>query len=377
MGNFYGHLKESNLEAMLLLSKSVADASKISKILASGKAANFEDFALLLSPSVQANLEGLAQASSFVTQKYFGKTIRLFAPLYLSNECVNNCVYCGFARRHKILRETLGAEQIEKEIDAIYNMGFRSVLLVASENPKLISQEYILNAIKIAVKKIPSVSLEIAPSEIADYSRYVQAGCEGLTVFQETYDEQLYPSLHPSGPKADFKYRLLTPERAAQGSMRKIGLGALLGLNDWRKEVLALALHAKFLLKNAWRSQISISLPRMRPAEGGFKILPENVPTDKEFVQILCALRLFLPHINIVVSTRENRRLRDGLIGLGVTQMSAASITSPGGYSDKSQSGEQFNIDDSRSASEFSAMVKSKGYECVWKDFDRSLIGEF
>ncbi len=375
MDGFYSLLSGSDLGGLSVFSQSFAGRAAIRALIAKGSADSLEELAMLLSPAASEFLEDMARISSRVSQKYFGKTIRMFAPLYLSNVCVNNCAYCGFARRHEIARKTLNAEEISAEIDAIYAMGFRSILLVASENPRLVPPEYIEEAVKISLKKMPSVSVEIAPSSAEDYARYVRAGCEGLTVFQETYSEKLYPSLHPSGPKADFRYRLETPERGSAGGMRKLGLGPLLGLNDWRFEILACALHAKFLCKNAWRSQISVSLPRMRPAEGDFKVLSENVPTDKELVQILCALRMFLPRLALVVSTRESRRLRDGLIGLGVTHMSAASITSPGGYSEKTEAGEQFEIDDGRSAAEFSAAVKARGYDCVWKDFDSSLAG--
>ncbi len=370
---FLEELNSHDLHALADYSYSASE-NDVRRVIASGGADTLEDFALLLSPMAEKYLENMAQISAFTTRKYFGRTMRLFAPLYVSNQCVNNCVYCGFAIRNKIERRTLSLEEVEREIDAIYNLGFRTVLLVASENPKLVSSGYMEDVIKIATKKMASVSIEIAPSSVEDYKRYVECGCEGLTVFQETYDKSVYPTLHPSGPKANFEWRLATPERGAEGGMRKLGLGPLLGVNKWRFEMLAVALHAKFLMKKAWKTQVSISLPRMRPSAGGFVCNPDNIPTDRQLVLSTCALRMFLSRLAIVVSTRESRVLRDGLMNIGATQMSAFSSTKPGGYADANESGEQFHIDDSRTPQEFAQALKEKGIDPVWKDFDSALM---
>ncbi len=353
-----------------------AKESDVVRILRSGTARTMEEFSALLSPAATPYLEQMARLSAAITRRYFGRTMRMFAPLYLSNECLNNCVYCGFAKRHSIERRTLTLDEVKKEVDAIYNLGFRNLLLVAAENPKLVSSGYIADCIDIAIKKMPSVSIEIAPSRVQDYKEYVEAGCEGLTVFQETYDEKVYPTLHPSGPKSVFSWRLETPERGAEAGMRKLGLGPLLGVNEWRFEILAVALHAKFLFHKAWRTQVSISLPRMRPAASGYIPLPQNIPTDRELVQTTCALRIFLNRLAIVVSTRESRKLRDGMMPIGVTQMSAFSSTKPGGYADREESGEQFHIDDGRTPSEFAEALKACGLDPVWKDFDTAFIGK-
>lgn len=336
---------------------------------------SLEDFAILISPAADEFLEIMAQRSKQITERNFGKTIRMFVPLYVSNTCVNNCKYCGFAKRNNIERKTLTFDEVRKEVEATHKMGFRSILLVAGESPKLVNLGYIDECIKIAAEKFPSVSVEIAPSPVAIYKNFVKNGCEGLTVFQETYDTEIYKEMHPSGPKSNFKWRLATPERAAQAGMRVVGLGALFGLNDWRFETLACAMHAKYLYKNYYRTRVGISLPRMRPAESHFVAQNEFVPNDRDLVKIICALRMYLEHLTITVSTREPRYLRDGLVGLGVTQMSAASSTKPGGYAEKDSSGEQFNINDDRSVEEFSEMIRSKGYEPVWKDFSQSLLG--
>lgn len=371
---FLEELRSWDLHALVAESLKATDADVL-RVLRSGKASSLEEFAALISPSASPYLEQMAQLSASITRKYFGRTMRIFAPLYVSNECVNNCVYCGFAKRHNIERRTLTLDEVRKEVDAMYNLGFRNILIVAGENPKLVSSGYISDVIDIAIKKMPSVSVEIAPSRVEDYKKYVEAGCEGLTVFQETYDEKVYPTLHPSGPKSVFTWRLATPERGAEAGMRKLGLGPLLGVNEWRFEILATALHAKYLFHKAWRTQVSISLPRMRPATSGYVPLPQNIPTDRELVQTTCALRIFLSRLAIVVSTRESRKLRDGMMTLGVTQMSAFSSTKPGGYADREESGEQFHIDDGRTPQEFSEALKAKGLDPVWKDFDTSFIG--
>jgi len=374
MSSFFKEFNSSFAKELSLLSFNASSAD-VERIIAQGCAKSIEDFAILLSPMALEYLEELAQISHFITTKYFGKTINLFAPLYVSNNCVNNCKYCGFAMRHDFERRTLNDAEILEECLALHDLGFRNCLLVSSEHPKLTGTTYLSKAVAIAHKIFPSVSVEIAPSSVEDYSLYVENGCEGLTVFQETYDKNIYPELHPSGPKSDFEWRLGAAERGAKAGMRKIGLGPLLGLNDWRFEILSCALHAKFLYKHAWKSKIGISLPRMRPYAGSFEIKENALPSDKEITQIICALRMLFNYITITISTRENPKLRAGLIAIGATQMSAESSTKPGGYAHPTKSGEQFEIDDKRSAKEFSLLIKSLGYDTVWKDFDSTLSG--
>lgn len=352
-----------------------ANAVDVRRVLNAGFAKSIEDFAALISPAADAFLEELAQISKRLSERNFGRTIRMFVPLYLSNFCVNNCVYCGFARRHGIERKTLSYAELAAEINATYDMGFRSILLVSGENPELISSGYLQECVKIAAKKFPSISVEIAPSPAEVYGALTNLGCEGLTVFQETYEPELYKTMHPSGPKANYAWRLGTPERGAEGGMRSLGLGPLFGLGPWRFELIACAMHAKYLYKYAPRCRINMSLPRMRPAESGFIPQDGDVPTDRELVKIICALRLYMERLGIVVSTREPKYFRDGVVGLGVTQMSAASSTKPGGYVAPENAGGQFDIDDVRSVGEVSSMIISKGYEPVWKDFDLGFFG--
>jgi 2-iminoacetate synthase len=355
----------------------------LSTVLKQGSARNLRDFAALISPQASSHLETMAAVSQSLTQKHFGKVIRLFAPLYLSNECVNICKYCGFSRNNKIPRNTLPLPQVVKEVEMLSRQGFRSLLLVAGEHPKFVSNGYVAEVIRASLPLMPSIALELGPLETEDYIPLVQAGTEGLIVYQETYHEPTYRALHTAGPKKDYRWRMDTPERAYQAGFRRIGISALYGLYDWRYEAIAVAAHARHLLQHCWKAQISISFPRMRPAAGGFQ--PKEIMSDRELVQLLTAFRWLLPHASITLSTRESAALRDGLVTLGVTNMSAGSSTEPGGYSHfdesswtptQSQPGEQFHIADERSPAQISNMIRSKGYDPVWKDFECCLVSE-
>jgi 2-iminoacetate synthase len=359
------------------------------------------DFAQLISPAGAELLEPLCRRSQALTRQRFGKVIRLFAPLYLSNECINNCKYCGFSRDNAILRVTLSVDEVLREARSLQADGFRNVLLVAGEHPKFVSNGYLAECIRALHTEIPSVSLEIGPMETADYVPLVTAGSDGLVVYQETYDRAIYAEMHTAGPKREFDWRLETPERAYAAGFRRLGIGALFGFSDWRREALSVAAHADYLLRNCWKSQITISLPRLRPCAGEFQ--PLTHLSDRELVQLICAFRLFLPDVGIVLSTREPAKLRDGLIPLGVTMISAGSHTEPGGYTgagkDKLHLTEkgrikelgasewavansterataatgQFDIADERSPQEMAERIRQLGYEPVWKDWDAAL----
>jgi 2-iminoacetate synthase len=359
------------------------------------------DFATLLSPAASTRLEELCRRSQALTRQRFGKTIRLFAPLYLSNECINNCAYCGFSRDNPILRVTLARQEVEREARALAEQGFRNILLVAGEHPKFVSNGYMADCVQALHAFIPSLSLEVGPMETAEYRPLVQAGAEGLVVYQETYDREVYGRMHTLGPKRDFDWRLATPERAYEAGFRRLGIGALYGLADWRQEAISVAAHAAWLLKHCWKAQVTVSLPRLRPCAGEFQ--PLTGFHDRDLVQVITALRLFLPDVGLVLSTREPAPLRDGLLPLGITHASAGSHTEPGGYTgagrdsihqtvrgrivelaaDASewspQSGRatnatgQFDIADERSAGEIAALIRRLGYEPVWKDWDSVL----
>ncbi|MBU6401070.1 MAG: 2-iminoacetate synthase ThiH [Verrucomicrobia bacterium] len=361
------------------------------------------DFANLLSPAASERLESLGRRSQALTRQRFGKVIRLFAPLYLSNECINNCKYCGFSRDNPILRVTLALDEVQREAQALKEQGFRNLLLVAGEHPKFVSNGYLTACVRALHAEFPSVSLEVGPMETGDYRPIVQAGADGLVVYQETYDPAVYADLHTAGPKRNFAWRMETPERAYAAGFRRLGIGALYGLGDWRREALCVAAHARYLLRNCWKAQLTISLPRLRPCAGEFA--PLTHMTDRELVQLVCAFRLAFPDVGLVLSTRETPNLRDGLMPLGITLMSAGSHTEPGGYtgagrnhlhrtergrivelsasasewaapeSDAVAATGQFAIADERSAGAVADCIRRLGYEPVWKDWDAALGG--
>lgn len=356
------------------------------------------DFARFISPAGAAHLEAFARRAQALTRQRFGKVIRLFAPLYLSNECINNCRYCGFSRDNAILRVTLTVEEVVREARALKEQGFRNLLLVAGEHPRFVSNGYLRECIAALHAEVPGISLEVGPLETADYRPLVEAGADGLVVYQETYDRQVYDAMHTAGPKRDFDWRLETPERAYAAGFRRLGIGALYGLADWRFEALCVAAHAAHLLHHCWKAQLTISLPRLRPCAGAFQ--PLTHMTDRELVQLVCAFRLVFPDVGLVLSTREPASLRDGLIPLGITLISAGSHTEPGGYTGAGQdklhrtekgriveleasewaeapaapaATEQFHIADERSPAEVAERIRRLGYEPVWKDWDAAL----
>jgi len=357
------------------------------------------DFAQLISPAASELLEPLCRRSQALTRQRFGKVIRLFAPLYLSNECINNCKYCGFSRDNAILRVTLTVDDVRREAQALKEQGFRNLLLVAGEHPKFVSNDYLVACVCALHEEVPSISLEVGPLETEQYRPIVEAGADGLVVYQETYDRALYHELHTSGPKRNFEWRMETPERAYAAGFRRLGIGALYGLGDWRTESLCVAAQAEYLLRNCWKAYLTISLPRLRPCAGEFQ--PLTHMTDRDLVQLVCAIRLMFPDVGLVLSTREPAPLRDGLIPVGITLMSAGSHTEPGGYtgagreqlhrtergriialaSGASEWAEpparnatgQFEIADTRSAQEVADLIRRLGYEPVWKDWDAVL----
>ncbi|MFL6515067.1 MAG: 2-iminoacetate synthase ThiH [Chthoniobacterales bacterium] len=351
-------------------------------------------FQELIGPKSDAEFDSLARRSAALTVQNFGRTMRLFAPLYLSNECINNCQYCGFSRDNPILRLTLSIEEVAAEAQHLIAGGFRHVLLVAGEHPKFVSNDYLADCVRRLAPDLPSIAIEVAPLTEEEYRPVVQAGAEALVVYQETYDRAVYNELHTSGPKRDFNWRLDCAERGYRAGFRRLGIGALFGLTRWQDDAIALAAHVEYLLKHCWQAQISVSLPRIRPAAGGYR--PPFVMSDRELAQLVCAFRITFPQVGIVLSTRERPAVRDVLIRLGVTSMSAGSHTEPGGYTRRGtenlhrtvrgrivapefQDGEdalatgQFEISDERSPAEIAGLLRSNGLEPVWKDWDQAL----
>ncbi len=342
-------------------------AQDVERALAASKR-NLEDFKALISPAAAPYLEQMAQLSQQLTLKRFGKTMQLYIPLYLSNECQNICTYCGFSLDNKIKRRTLSGAEILKEIEAIKKMGFDHVLLVTGEANKTVGMDYFRSALKLIKPHFAHISIEVQPLSQAEYSELLALGVHTVLVYQETYRKEDYKKHHTKGKKSNFDFRLDTPDRLGKAGVRKIGLGALFGLEDWRVDSFFTTLHLDYLEQQYWQTKYTISFPRLRPFSGG--LAPKVEMSDRDLVQLICAYRIFNQEIELSLSTRETEKFRDNVLALGITSMSAGSKTNPGGYCIEPQSLEQFEISDDRSPSEITRVLHQKGYETVWKDWE-------
>jgi 2-iminoacetate synthase len=334
----------------------------------SNKQRDLEDFKALISPAALPYLENMAQLSNQLTVQRFGKTVQMYIPMYLSNECTNICTYCGFSLDNRVLRKTLTDQEILSEKSVIKGMGFDHVLLVTGEANQTVHVAYFEKVMKLLRPHFSQISLEVQPLVEAEYAELITQGLNTVLIYQETYHREDYKKHHPKGKKSNFNYRLETPERAARAGINKVGLGVLIGLEDWRTDSFFTALHLRFLEKNYWQTKYSVSFPRLRPFSGGLE--PKVAMSDKELVQLICAYRIFDQELEISLSTRETEHFRNHIIPLGITSMSAGSKTNPGGYSAAKDSLEQFEISDERTPAEIAAIIKSAGYEPVWKDWD-------
>ncbi|MFE3867262.1 2-iminoacetate synthase ThiH [Flavobacterium sp. LS2P90] len=329
-----------------------------------------DDFMALISPAAQPYLEQMAQQAHELTKKRFGKTIQMYAPFYLSNECQNICTYCGFSLDNKIKRKTLTESEITLEIEVLKKAGFDHVLLVTGEANHTVNIHYFLKAIAQIKNDFSTISAEVQPLSTEEYEQLHEAGIYSVLVYQETYHRDVYKQYHTKGKKSNFDFRLETPDRIGTAGIHKIGLGVLLGLEDWRTDSFFNALHLDYLEKTYWQTKYAVSFPRLRPAEGVIK--PNFIMDDADLTQLICAYRLWNEDLEISLSTRENEKFRDNIIPIGITSMSAGSKTNPGGYAVDPQSLEQFEISDERSAAEIAKIISSKGYEPVWKDWDKN-----
>ncbi len=326
------------------------------------------DLAALLSPAADGYLETMAARSAEITATRFGRTTQIYAPLYLSNFCTNRCSYCGFSADNKIERKILSLAEAEAEAMILQQRGFNHILLVSGEAAAKLGVDYLEKLALRLRDRFAAISIEVQPLSTEEYARLFVAGITAVAIYQETYDRDTYKQVHLSGRKCDYDFRLDTPARAAAGGMREVGIGALLGLADWRTEGLALGMHLAWLRKHFWRTGLTVSFPRLRPAAGEFQPIYEI--TERDLTHLIFALRLFDPDVGIILSTREEARYRNGMIGLGPTRYSAGSCTAPGGYSNPDTSGEQFAVGDHRSIDEVCAAIRRKGYDPVRKDWD-------
>lgn len=365
--NTLSELEQSNIPALLRNQ----DPQRVAPVIQRPRL-TASDLALLLSEGAVPHLEEMAQRARRITQARFGNAVSLYAPLYVSNRCGGSCPYCGFKRSQKINRRTLTLEEVAREGEALSRTGIQHVLLVTGDCPGK-GVDFLCEAATLLKKRFPSVTVEIPPLEESDYRALSQTGVDGVTLYQETYDKPWYDELHKGSPKDNYTYRLDALSRAGAASIRKLNLGVLWGLTDWRQDALRLALHARFLEKNHWRSQILLGMPRLHNVPADFTI-PHPV-TDRAFCHIIVAMRLFLHDAGIVISTREKPQFRDNLLAIGATQFSAGSKTDPGGYSAReNRSGAQFEVDDARSPRAVEADLAAMGYDPVFKDWDRGFI---
>ncbi|MCW1964199.1 2-iminoacetate synthase ThiH [Chryseobacterium viscerum] len=332
-----------------------------------------DDFLNLLSPAASHELELMARMTQMLTQKRFGKTIQLYAPLYLSNECQNICTYCGFSLDNSLKRKTLSDMELMIEASVLKSMGVNHVLLVSGEANKIVGVPYFQNAVRKLKPHFSNISIEVQPLMEEEYKLLHEEGVHSVLVYQETYHQDVYREYHPKGKKSNFHFRLETPDRIGRAGIHKIGLGVLLGLEDWRVDSFFNALHIDYLQKQYWKSKFSVSFPRLRPAEG--IIEPNFIMEDRDLLQLICAYRIWNEDLEISISTRENEVFRNNIVSLGATAMSAGSKTNPGGYAVDKESLEQFETSDERSMDEIRLMIKKAGYDPVMKDWDSVYSG--
>ncbi|MCX7781715.1 MAG: 2-iminoacetate synthase ThiH [Negativicutes bacterium] len=327
---------------------------------------NYLDYLTLLSPAAALHLETIAQKAHQVTIRQFGRTMLLFTPLYLANYCVNQCVYCGFQVHNRLARKRLSLAEVEAEAKVIAQTGLKHILVLTGESRTDSPVAYIRDCVEVLKQYFTSVSIEVYPLETEEYVELASAGVDGLTIYQETYDETAYAELHPAGPKRNYRFRLDAPERGCQAGLRTVSVGALLGLSEWRRDAFFTGLHADYLQRRYPDVEISISPPRMRPHLGGYQ--PRYQVTDKDLVQYVLAFRLFMPRSGITLSTRESAVLRDHMVKLGITKMSAGVSTSVGGHTQGETVG-QFQISDERSVADIARMLYNQGYQPIYKDW--------
>ncbi|MDR2595671.1 MAG: 2-iminoacetate synthase ThiH [Fibromonadaceae bacterium] len=357
-----------------MVEKGIATATlqSVERALSKKENMNMDDFAALISRAAAPYLENMAKKSREITLQRFGKAIQLYLPLYLSNDCTNSCVYCGFNTRNDIERKVLSTNEILDEIEAIKKLGdFEHILLVTGESPKNAGFDYLLNAVKLCHEHFAAVSIEVQPLSMEEYAELAKCGVTAVFVYQETYREETYKQHHPHGKKSVFEYRLHCPDRIGIAGVRKIGIGALLGLENWRVDSFFTALHLSYLQGTYWQSKFSISFPRLRPFEG--QTFELHTPSDRELIQLICAYRICFPDVEISLSTRESANFRDRAMMLGLTTMSAGSRTDPGGYAVSKNELTQWEINDSRSPAEIEQKIRDNGYDPVWKDWDAAL----
>lgn len=344
-----------------ILQKNIVASDRCIENILKDRVIGHHSFKKLLEPCQSHELELMAKRVSEEHLKFFGKVILLYTPLYIANHCINQCTYCGYNAKQKIRRHQMTQEEIHLRAKEIAETGLKHILLLTGESPQETPVDYILIAVKILKEYFESVAIEIYPLSEKDYKRMIEAGVDSLTIYQEVYDEARYKEVHPYGPKSDYDFRLNAPERGAKAGMYSVNIGVLLGLNDYVDEVYKLGMHLKYLQDHYPDLMLAVSVPRIRP----FGDVREfGTISDRQIVQIILALKLFLPSVGVTLSTRESAIFREHLLPLGISKMSAGVSTAVGDAGD-----EQFEIDDKRSVDQIVDMLKEKGYQAIMKDW--------
>ena len=325
------------------------------------------DFLALLSPAAEEHLELMAQKAYALTVQQFGRVILLYTPMYLSDYCTNHCTYCGFNITNVFTRKQLTLEEVEKEAQKIAASGLKHILILTGDVPKIAGVAYMQDCVAILKKYFSSIAIEVYALDTEEYQQLVVSGVESMTIYQETYNAEIYDGLHLSGPKKNYRYRLDAPERACQAGIRSVNVGALLGLDNWRKDGFFTGLHANYLQNKYSHMEVSISLPRIRPTMG--KCETGRPVDDRNLVQMLTAFRLFMPRAGITLSTREKAEFRNHAIKLGVTKMSAGVNTAVGGHIEAQENSGQFAVSDERDVNQMCHDILKLGYQPVFKDW--------
>ncbi|MDD6178106.1 MAG: 2-iminoacetate synthase ThiH [Succinivibrionaceae bacterium] len=373
--SFYDEITSINI---MDLSREVDNKSENEVLRALSKARNDElldlgDFMALISPKATKYLREMSILAKKYTRRRFGNGVSMYVPLYLSNLCSNNCSYCGFAVHNKFARRVLNAEETELECQAIQKMGYENILVVTGENQRRCGMDYFREMLPIVQKYSSYMSMEVQPMDTNEYAELKTLGVDAVMVYQETYDPECYKQNHLSGKKTDMRYRMETPERLGDAGIDKVGIGALLGLFDWKADTVALAMHLLYMRKHYWQTRMNLSFPRLRPAAGGFE--PVSPVGDIDMIKVICAWRLFDHELEISISTRENALFRDAIVPIAITSISAQSSTAPGGYAVcREDDLPQFIINDDRSVKEVTDALKHNGLEPIFREARSSII---
>lgn len=362
--SFFDVLSKYDVDKFKELVDSKTDKD-IELALAKQGAHTIDDFAALISERARTHyLDVMVQMSMQLTRKRFGRCINMYLPLYLTNLCSNKCAYCGFSVANKFKRVVLTLEEIEEELQAMNKMGYTNILLVSGENSHKAGMPYFEQVLPLAKNYADYLQMEVQPLETDEYARLKELGLDAVSVYQETYHPEYYKKVHLAGKKADMRFRMETPDRLGQAGIDKVGMGALLGLYDWKVDLVATAMHVLYMRDKHWKTNLSISFPRLRPAQGGFE--PHSPVSDAKLLQIICAWRIFDNELDLTISTRESAQFRDLILPVGITALSAGSSTEPGGYAHKGQNLEQWTVNDARPVDEVVKVMEESGFDAVF-----------